>query len=83
MSARRSAPAAAFLLVGALVGVSCDGHSSPAGPSPTPIDPNALALDQSSANFTLQYSEPSAGVVAAYLAELEATLPRGSGRVTP
>ena len=76
MSARRSVPAAAFLLVAALVAISCDGDSSPTGPSRPPIDPNALPLEQSSANFTLQYSEPSAAVVAAYLAELEANLPR-------
>jgi hypothetical protein len=74
VSARRSVPAAAFLLVGALVMLSC-GDSSPTGPAPLP-QAQPLTLEQSSANFTLQYSEPSAGLVSAYLAELEPNLPR-------
>jgi hypothetical protein len=76
VSAHRSLPAAAALLFGALVAVSCDGHSSPTGPSPPRVEPIALTLEQSSANFTLQYSEASASLVPAYLGELEANLPR-------
>ena len=75
MSARRPVPAAALLLVGAFVAVSCDGHSSPTGPA-NPTPPVELNLELTSANFTLRYSEPTASLVPAYLAELEENLPR-------
>src|SRR5262245_58149843 len=68
---RRVRPGA-LLVSGAIAAVSCSG--SPTGPRPS--DPRALTLEQSSANFTLRYSEASAGVVPAYLGELEANLPR-------
>src|SRR5262245_40672423 len=70
----RRGPTAALLFVGAIAALSCDGSGSPTGPgSPSPP---ALTLEQSSDNFTLQYSEASAGVVQRYLGELEANLPR-------
>jgi hypothetical protein len=62
-------------LVGAIAALSCDGSRSPTGPASPPSD-RRLTLEQSSANFTLQYSAPSAGVVQGYLGELEAHLPR-------
>ena len=68
------AAAAAFALVGALAALSCDGSRSPTGPA-TPAR-QELTLELTSANFRLQYSEPSAGVVAGYIAALEANLPR-------
>src|SRR5262245_20732437 len=70
----RRVRAGALLVSGAIAAVSCDGSGSPTGAGRS--DPRALTLEQSSANFTLRYSEPSAGVVQAYLGELEANLPR-------
>jgi len=72
----RRVRAGALLVFGALAAVSCDGSGPPTGAGSMPSDPRALTLEQSSANFTLRYSEPSAGVVPAYLGELEANLPR-------
>ena len=75
MRALHSVPAAALLLACALLAISCDGHDSPTGPAP-PTASQALTLELTSANFTLHYSEPSASLVQAYSAELEANLPR-------
>jgi hypothetical protein len=64
-----------LLFVTALLSLSCGGDHTPTGPSQT--GPRVeLNLEQSSVNVTLRYSERSAGVVSAYLAELEANLPR-------
>jgi hypothetical protein len=73
---RRRVRAGALLVFAAIAAVSCGGSGSPTGAGPRPSDPRPLTLEQSSANFTLRYSEPSAGLVPAYLAELEANLPR-------
>ena len=66
---------ALVLSVRAFVAFACGREQPPAGPSPT--GPRVeLNLEASSVNVTLRYSEGSAGVVNAYLAELEANLPR-------
>jgi hypothetical protein len=70
----RTPLAAVLLIVSAFASLSCGGQS-PAGPSQTGLRVE-LNLEQSSANFTLRYSQQSASVVSPYLAELEANLPR-------